>query len=132
MDRIDVTEQALVFRTLKRRKECYRSVPAPEALIKLLLEISDGKTGGSPVWNFSRTTGYRLICQSMEKAGLAGARASPKALRHSFAIACITRNVPLTTIRKWLGHANLKTTAIYLDAIGDEERELAKRIWKLK
>jgi hypothetical protein len=33
---------------------------------------------------------------------------------------------PLPVVKKWLGHASLETTAIYLDLIGEEERELAK------
>jgi len=33
-------------------------------------------------------------------------------------------------VQKWLGHRNLETTAIYMDAQGDEERELAARMWK--
>lgn len=34
------------------------------------------------------------------------------------------------SIKKWLGHAKFETTAIYLDATGDEERELAERMWR--
>lgn len=37
--------------------------------------------------------------------------------------------IPLTTLKKWLGHRRLETTAIYLDVGGDEERELAQRLW---
>ena len=32
-------------------------------------------------------------------------------------------------IQRWLGHARLETTAIYLDVHGEEERELAMRVW---
>ncbi len=35
----------------------------------------------------------------------------------------------IATVQKWLGHARLETTAIYLEVSGDEERELAKRLW---
>lgn len=55
--------------------------------------------------------------------------ACPKGLRHGIAIACIEESIPQTTVQKWLGHARLETTAIYLDARGEEERELAKRLW---
>jgi integrase len=53
----------------------------------------------------------------------------PKGLRHGLAVACISANIPLSTIKKWLGHARLDTTGIYLDVLGEEERELAKRLW---
>jgi site-specific recombinase XerD len=32
-------------------------------------------------------------------------------------------------VQKWLGHANLATTAIYANAIGPEEKQLAERMW---
>jgi site-specific recombinase XerD len=50
-------------------------------------------------------------------------------LRHGFAVACLTQKIPLPAVQKWLGHARLETTAIYLEVSGDEERELAKRLW---
>jgi site-specific recombinase XerD len=65
----------------------------------------------------------------MERAGVAGGMACPKGLRHGFAVACLAQKIPLPTVQKWLGHARLETTAIYLEVSGDEERELAKRLW---
>lgn len=32
-------------------------------------------------------------------------------------------------LQKWLGHAQLTTTATYADAIGPEERDIAARMW---
>jgi integrase/recombinase XerD len=32
-------------------------------------------------------------------------------------------------IQKWLGHARIATTAIYTDAIGPEEQEIARTMW---
>ena len=66
----------------------------------------------------------------MRRAGVSGGMASPKGLRHSFAVACISRNIPLTTVQKWLGHARLETTALYLGVSDEEERKLARRLWK--
>ena len=65
----------------------------------------------------------------MTQAGIDGGMASPKGLRHGFAIACIAKSIPLPTIQKWMGHARMETTAIYLGVTGVEERELAKRLW---
>jgi len=31
--------------------------------------------------------------------------------------------------KRWLGHASLRTTAIYGDVLGPEERALAARMW---
>ena len=65
----------------------------------------------------------------MAQAGISGAHASPKGLRHAFGVkaSADTRNPRL--VQKWLGHRSIETTAIYMDAVGDEERELASRMW---
>lgn len=92
--------------------------------------LSGSHVTGQRLWPYSRTTAYRLIKGKMNAAGIMGVKGTPKGLRHSFAIACISRNVPLTIVKKWLGHARLETTTIYLEVSGAEERELAKRLWK--
>jgi len=129
-ERVELTGGAIVFETLKRRKRGhFRSVPIPDSLPRLLGQVLTGLEPSARIWEFSRTTAYRLVKERMKLAGIGGGMACPKGLRHGFAIACIGKNIPLTTVQKWLGHAKLETTAIYLDATGDEERELAKRLW---
>ena len=128
---MDLTEEALVFQTLKRRRhDHFRSVPIPDTLVTQFRQLLTTRPDCGQVWEMSRSTAYRLVKQHMDTAGITGAKASPKGLRHGYAVACISRNVPLTTVKKWLGHARLETTAVYLDVIGEEERELAKRLWK--
>jgi site-specific recombinase XerD len=129
-ERIDLTGKAIVFETLKRRKRGhFRPVPIPDSLTELFRQVVTGLEPSAHIWEFSRTTAYRLVKDRMTQAGIAGGMACPKGLRHGFAIACIGQNIPLTTVQKWLGHARLETTAIYLDVTGDEERALAKRLW---
>jgi site-specific recombinase XerD len=65
----------------------------------------------------------------MEQAGLSGTHASPKGLRHGFGVAAVSAGTPLNLVQKWLGHANLTTTAIYANAVGAEEKDIAKRMW---
>jgi integrase len=128
--RIDVTGKAVVFETLKRRGRGYfRAVPVPDSLVALLRQVLTNPDPAARVWKFSRASGYRLVKDYMAKAGIAGGMASPKGLRHGFAVACLAQKIPLSTVQKWLGHARLETTAIYLEVSGDEERELAKRVW---
>lgn len=38
--------------------------------------------------------------------------------------------VQLNMLKKWMGHADMATTAIYADAIGEEERSIASRMWE--
>jgi len=129
-ERVDLTGKAVVFETLKRRKRGhFRSVPVPDSLIKLFVQHITGQESSARIWNFSRATAFRLVKDRMTQAGIIGRMACPKGLRHGFAVACIAQDVPLTTVKKWMGHARLETTAIYLDVAGDEEREFAKRLW---
>jgi integrase/recombinase XerD len=127
--RIDFSGRTLTFETLKRRKRGhFRSVPIPDDLVKLLRQLEPVEPS-ERIWTFSRATGYRLIKDCMARSGIAGVMASPKGLRHGVAVACIAQKIPLPTVQKWLGHARLETTAIYLEVSGDEERDLAKRLW---
>jgi hypothetical protein len=36
---------------------------------------------------------------------------------------------PPNLVQKWLGHAQLTTIAIYANAIGAEEQDIARRMW---
>jgi site-specific recombinase XerD len=65
----------------------------------------------------------------MRKAGIAECLCKPKALRHAFAVEAGQKGIPLNIVQRWLGHARIETTAIYASAIGEEERNLAKRAW---
>ena|ERR1700722_13764467 len=128
--RIDLTGKALVFETLKRRRRgCFRSVPISDSVANLFRRILTGLEPSARIWLYSRTTAYRIVKDRMIAAGVVGGMACPKGLRHGFALACIAQNIPLTTVQKWLGHARLETTSIYLNATGDEERNFAKRLW---
>jgi integrase/recombinase XerD len=75
-------------------------------------------------------TGWRRVREVMAQAGIRGPHASPKGLRHGFGVAAVTSGVPLNLVQKWLGHAQLSTTAIYADAVGDEEHAIADAMWR--
>jgi integrase/recombinase XerD len=65
----------------------------------------------------------------MSAAGISGARAMPKGLRHAFGVNAFQSNVPPHLVQRWLGHASLRTTSIYGDVIGPDERAFATRMW---
>ena len=41
----------------------------------------------------------------------------------------MTAGIPLNLVQKWLGHGHLSTTAVYANAVGAEEKDIAKRMW---
>jgi len=137
-DRVDFDDGVLIFESLKkRRKGIYRAVPVPPDFLATLDAIHNLRalrSGPEPdrsaqLWLWSRTTGWRYVCAVMEAAGIAGLHATPKGLRHGFGIKAVVSNVPLNMTQKWLGHSKLTTTAIYADATGPEEEQLAERMW---
>ncbi len=137
-DRVDLAAGVLVFESLKKRRTgIYRSVPVPPALLEgldLVHGIRErqgrrGKGHGERLWPCSRMTGWRAVHAAMAAAGLEGPHASPKGLRHGFGVAAVSAGIPLNLIQKWLGHAQLTTTAIYANAVGAEEKDIARRMW---
>jgi len=76
-----------------------------------------------------RATAWRRVSEVMSMAGISGPQASPKGLRHGFGVAAVQAGIPLNMVQKWLGHAQLSTTAIYADAVGAEEQAIAERMW---
>lgn len=134
---IDRSIQCIVYETLKRRRRgIFRAVPIPVELLCDLNHVGDLRvTRAHPgsdmerLWPWCRTTAWQLVKHCMALAGVTGPHASPKGLRHAFAVSALQAGVPITLIRKWMGHARLSTTAIYADATGEEEREIAARFW---
>ncbi len=124
---IDADTSALTIRTLKSRRLKFRVIPIPPTIIAMLLALPPTEDGR--LWTLHRTTAWRLVKRLMQGVGVCGPMACNRGLRHGFGIRAAGRNVPLSTIRKMMGHASLNTTIIYLDAIGAEEREFAERMW---
>lgn len=129
--RIDTDARLLVFESLKkRRRGIYRALPVPASFIARLEAVHhlDAATNRR-LWTWSRTTAWRRVREVMEAAGLRGRFATPKGVRHGFGVQAVTSNVPLNLTQKWLGHSRIATTAIYADATGPEEQEIAARMW---
>ncbi len=138
VDRVDLAAGVLTVESLKKRRTgIYRAVPVPPALLAALdmvhgvreLQARRGRGREVRLWPWSRMTGWRAVHGVMLAARLEGPHASPKGLRHGFGVAAVTAGIPLNLVQKWLGHAQLSTTAIYADAVGAEEKDIASRMW---
>lgn len=137
---IDFEAKAIVFETLKKRKTgIYRAVPVPDALLDTLNMahgILDGRRGKkkiprSPIWTWCRKTAWVKVTSLMKTAGIGdGPHRSPKGLRHGYGVTAISKGVPLNMLSKWMGHASLEVTAIYANALGEEQRNIAARMWE--
>ena len=135
---IDKELGVIVVRSLKkRRSNVYRAVPVPPSLVTQLQIVHDigrvrdgAQISDEPIWAWCRTTAWQRVKVVMRAADIHGPQATPKGLRHGFAVAALDAGVPLNIVQKWLGHARLHTTAIYADAVGEEERSIAQRMWQ--
>ncbi len=137
-DRVDLGAGLVVLESLKKRRPgVYRAVPLPPALLDAL-DLAHGlrkaqrrPDGGKGVvlWPWSRMTAWRRVAAVMAAAGISGPHATPKGLRHGFGVAAVSAGIPLNLAQRWMGHAQLSTTAIYAEAVGEEERNIASRMW---
>ena len=137
VSRIDLQEQTVIFRTLKKRnKVIFRGVPVPSDYLDSL-DMVHGireakKQGRTPkLWTFHRQTAWRKVKTVMQEAGIDTTlpHATAKGLRHAYGIHAIASHVPVTELQKLLGHADLKTTSIYLNVQGEQKRALVSRMW---
>jgi integrase/recombinase XerD len=124
----------IAIRSLKKRKRtiAIREVPVPLDLFHALDEALEREERDARLWPLSRSRAWQLVKGIMREAAIAeGPHMTPKGLRHGFGIHAIRSGVPLNLVQRWLGHASMTTTAIYLEALGEEEREIAARMWRV-
>jgi integrase/recombinase XerD len=142
--RVDLSGGTIAIRSLKKRKDAsgaskivYRSVPVPPEHLDTL-NTAHGireaqrscKLANAPIWPLSRVRIWQIVKRIMIEAGIPDApHRSPKGLRHGFGINATVNGIPLHMLQKWMGHAQLSTTAIYADAVGKEEQDIAARMW---
>lgn len=131
-DSIDLPNGTIIIECLKKRKSgIYREIPLRPDLLNDLQSYSHKYScAKTNLWPFSLRTASRQIKAVMQAANINGTRSCARGLRHGFAVHAVT-GAPLNMVKKWLGHSELETTEIYTNAIGQEEREIAKRsIWQ--
>jgi len=136
-DRVDFSGKAVVFETLKKRtRGVFRAVPVPDATLDLLAmvhglrERKKRQQKTELLWPWSRITAWRRVLEVMDAAKIKdGPHKCPKGLRHGYGVHAISKNIPLNMLSKWMGHASLEVTAIYANALGEEQRNIAARMW---
>jgi integrase len=130
---IQPNARLISFRSLKKRGQHHiREIPVPKQLVDAFTDLP--RELGLPIWTsqgkvISRVTAYRWIKSVMVEAEITGPQATAKGLRHGYGIHAVRSGVQLHMLQKWMGHANMVTTAIYANAIGSEELEIADRMW---
>lgn len=142
---VDLSGGNIAIRSLKKRKDAkgqqkvvFRSVPVPPEFLDTL-NTAHGireahrsrRKASAPIWPLSRVRVWQIVKKIMIEAGIPDApQRSPKGLRHGFGVHATVQGVPLHMLQRWLGHAQLSTTAIYADAVGREEQQIAAQMWR--
>ena len=135
-ERIDETERTITFRTLKKRgKIVDRTLPVPRELLNYLDAVHhfhaaklNPATAQARLWEFSRSTAWRRVKQVMAFTSIPSHLRTGRALRHALGAGSRMKGIDIEMIREWLGHTDIKTTAIYSTVVGQEARTLFSRV----
>jgi integrase/recombinase XerD len=133
-ENIETESGFIAITCLKKRSHIaiVREVPVPRELMEALAQVHcmDADNREQVLWTFSRSRAWYLVKTVMCAANIpTGPHMTPKGLRHGFGLHAIRSGVPLNLVQRWLGHARMETTTIYLQAVGEEEREFAALMW---
>jgi site-specific recombinase XerD len=116
---IDAKRMVIHVRGAKRRRERYVML-SPRLLSTLRAYWKAAKlpgprlfAGRHPDTPLDRGAVHKAFSKAARKAGL-GKSLGPHALRHGFATHMLERGTDLRTLQVLLGHASMKSTAIYL------------------
>ena len=107
----------------------HRQCPLWPRTGQVLAELLQGRSPDDAVFlsqqkrPYTRSGIYRLVERCAAKVpALSGRKITPHCVRHATACNLLKAKVDLSTIKTWLGHANLETTNIYAEI--DLERKV--------
>ncbi|OAO00362.1 hypothetical protein A8B75_18655 [Sphingomonadales bacterium EhC05] len=121
---IDQDRNVVAIMTLKRRKRHFRCLPIPSPVTQMLLKLPISME--ARLWSIHRTTAWRWVKEAMLRTNTVGTCHS---LRHSFGVWAAMSSANPAFIQRWLGHSDIATTSIYLNICGQQEMEMAQRMW---
>lgn len=102
-----------------------RLVPVHPELAAAFRQVIDfGNVRRGPLVNTTRSTAWRWTKAALERAQElgtipAGRWVGTHTLRHSAARHWLSSGVPINHVSRWLGHASIQTTLIYLEILPD-------------
>lgn len=109
-----------------------RLVPVHNELRAALVNIlAFGSSGHGPIIQASRSTAWRWVQQAVKRAEELGTLPPGKhigthTLRHSYARHLLAHGIPLNYLSRWMGHASITTTLVYLDLVPDPAGSLER------
>jgi len=122
----DVT-MAVLKRHNPHKKKMRKMVPVPlQAVKKLSRYLAQFPEMKGKAFSVDRSNFFVIFKKLALECRFSKTLAHPHVLRHTRAMEMVRAGVPLTIVKKILGHANLNTTAVYLQFSGQEAKSILK------
>ena len=141
-------DRKIIFNILKRKRPVKELKPVDEGTMKLLelytrgdISLPGVRKGPTEerLFPVSRQYVFKMIRKTGEHAGITQVgdkKLHPHHLRHSFAVHMVRNTVKTTDelrkLQMYMGHANMNTTAHYLQYDPNELRSLVDGMWGKK
>lgn len=109
----DIDFERRLISVIQGKGQKDRVIPLAERLIEPLKSQCKGKGNREKVFSLNSKSVQRVVTGLAKACGLEGIH--PHTLRHYFATRLVELGVNLRVIQELLGHADISTTAIYLD-----------------
>lgn len=122
--------RVITVKTLKRKKDNARQVPVSKELACELTfwSLHSRCRPSDFIFDYGRANAYSLVRRSCAWAGLTDDRAHPHTWRHTYAITCLSQGVPITVVRRWMGHRDLKSTLVYMEILDQDSKHFIDQI----
>lgn len=122
----DVT-MAVLKRHNPHKKKIRKMVPVPlQAVKKLARYLAQYPEMKGKALSIDRSNFFGIFKKLALECGFPKTLAHPHVMRHTRAMEMIRAGVPLTIVQQILGHANLNTTAVYLQFSGQEAKAILR------
>lgn len=128
----DFEEDSIILKTLKKRKPTVRSIPLDKKTIDYFKTYAISLDDGDKLFKINRYQAYRILLRVGKRAKIVTIgtkQLHPHVLRHSFAIHCAKKGLPINVVARLLGHSNLAMTAYYQNFTSEDIKDLVKKIW---
>jgi integrase len=114
------------IRFTQQKTQKWEILPVSAEAMKFLPERGDAKDGDT-VYNLS-SNGYNSVIKTWVKAAGIDKKVSFHVARHTNATLLLSLEVPIETVSKLLGHADIKTTQIYAKVIDKSKRDAVDKL----
>ncbi len=107
-----------------------RHVPIKDALLGEVFDFAYRHKVAETdrLFTFGRGRAHQILSDMMLRAGVDPEKAHPHTLRHSFAVNCLMSGVPILVLQRWLGHASIFSTLVYLKVAEPDADPLFGRV----